>query len=857
MIELCRRRVPGFSTGSLLAPRGWTCDVASHYVVHSAKATLTSTRGDKCVPETSTPPASLACESDAANDQLPVGTSSNTARFECMSSGREGNTLCVTELFVPRGPSSGAASWDAAHIEDVLFQRVGKNDRSALENGDVAVRQRSNSAGTKTWVVEVLHGSKVDGENQGVTAAPDAALTLSSSLFDAVSPFFRLFVEVVWTHERGDAELSPEDVAQRIMADLKRQYHTPALRLDTFCCFTHQTRGAAAAAAAGVVPIGGAAAPTATSADAVRAGGSSSAPQLREPCTPFVLADMQSSRVSSLWSTSLYSAAAGAFVQFLLPLNELPANVECWNLNCRSPIAEAPPDQEGASSTRATSAAALHHLLQRQLHLQWEGLTVATALPCPCVDVTGASTSCTSAVDIAVAALPLDALATPSSLYSFVSVEHAWETHVAHSMEEEAQMQRRRQCAPQRSGLLKDWKLEKLTTTPAPRLDELNTAIDAAEMQRLQIDNPLITAAERAMLSAAADGAASSLAPRRSTYLLRLIVSENAGPSACPDSSPLRTQGEEERERNTDELYLLQLHAPRVQSRHALVVCMRVPAVWLPINTAATATQGAGGKKDGINSDLARRWCNDGMPRCADAALSRAYRLAPYTPSLWLPRDAGHSVTSGVCARSGRLVLHVPAGDARYANIRLAPIAANSFTSLGCIAAWVRHDEFCASSAAAQVGAVWTLVGDGRSAATYLEDALMEYMYDTGSKNLNNVAQPSQHARQPGVLVVRKKQWRKVRATTTASHFGMLEMCSAWVDVGSAHRLLLRVRDVGVGEVLVTEASLVGPYTEPAAAGKNEASVTQAESISCDKEEEALEEWIEGIAGFAVLKNLR
>jgi hypothetical protein len=870
MIELCQRRAPGFSTGSLLAPRGWTYDLASHYVVHSL--TAAAARAESVGSKFGERSTAVAAHD---GDRLPIGSSSNTARFECMSGEDEGSTLYLTELFVPRaslheGAAAGVLSWDAEHMRRILLRCICSEEETRKGEGGGVAGTASNTNDreiNEVWVVEVESGPDEPLNRDGAAAAGDG-VTPSTSLYDALFPFFHILIEAVWVRARRKTKPLLDDAVQRIFADLKRQYHTPALKLDAFRCFTHS-------AAASAVAVSSTNAPSNT----VVAASSNSclAPQLHEPCTPLILADLRSSHMSSLWCTSLYSATARAFVQILLRtrathnsatlhLDGLHTwfNLQGGVITVDSHLCDG---VEENADAKAPTASALCHLLQDELRLQWEGLSVAATVPCPPGGDQEASGTSHNTVELAVATLPLDTLATPTSLYSFASVEQAWERHVAQSMAENQKCDMKREeerTIGARS--LKGWKLQKLCTTLLPGVTELSAAVEEAERQQLEMDDPLLTSAERAMLYVAAHGGKPPIAPRCSTYLLRLVI--DSSEECC--GKPVRhlgrrqqSEGETDGKVNVGEAYVLQLHAPRVQSRHAVVVCTRAP-VTLRGDESSYRTQTEVQKSD-KDSSVLQPSHDDGSAVAWAATLSSAYRLASYVPSLWLPCDAGRAAVSGVCARSGRLVVHVPAGDVRYANVRLAPVPAKSFSSLGSIAAWVQGDDLNVSAALSpvervcavtQVGAVWTLVGDGRSAASYLEDALTEYMYDTNSKNLNNVGQPSQHPRQPGVMVVRKRQKQKVISAaasghaTAASLVGSYELCSAWVDVGATHRLLLRTRDVGVGEVLVTEASFVGPHTAGEKAG------AAREVASCPAEE-ALEKWIEGIAASAVYQNAR
>ncbi|KPI88683.1 hypothetical protein ABL78_2221 [Leptomonas seymouri] len=882
MMELCPRRAPGFSTGWILAPRGWTYDAASHYVVHSCRAAATNVGGGNV----NSKAACTRAPSDDS-DELPVGSSSNTARFECMVGEQEGCTLYVTELFVPRqevfvSASSEAARsspWTAERIQRLLQQRICGRGDGQTQNSNRSTLEACDSVIAEVWVREIHATPNHVADHDGADAT-DEEVAQSISLYNTVRSFFHLFVEVVWVCAGKRSEVPLADTIQNIFADLERQYHTPALQLNTFRCFTHQTSG-------------GTPATSVSPNTAVTTTGASIVAPLREPCAPSVLVDMRSSHVSSLWSTCLYTAPGSAFVQLLLPDDDqaegsvqpsLSAGMR-WNTISR-PYTAGP--QQGsaakpgvalagiAATSAAPAASALRHLLQVQLRLQWEGLSVSMAAPCPrgrkCI-----AGSRAAAVDVAVATLSIESLHTPTSLHSFVSLEQAWEAHVARSMEGgETALKDRQEEREGGRRFLKYWKLQKLSEAPIPSLGELGLAVDDVEMQQLRMDNPLITAAERAMLYVAVNSGRPPIGPRYSTYLLHLAVANSGEPHTTSEEAAVRGDGGEIRGRgsSTDEWYLLQLHAPRVQSRHAVVVCMAVPAAWLagecekPVKSAPAAEDDADRNASRFpGAHVTARWA---------AALQRSYRLASYTPSLWLPRETGRAVASGVCGRSGRLVLHVPAGDPQYANVNLVPVPAKSFASLGSIAVWACRDEssrcsgkvpLTEGSTFAQVGAVWTLIGDGRSAAAYLEDALMEYMYDTSSKSLNNVSHPSQHTRQQGVLLVRKKQRQKMKAgtasgqSTAASSLVSQEICSVWVDIGTSHRLLLRVRDVGVGEVLVTEASLVGHHTENDVIGavgdeRSASALAAATERAMRAEEEALEKWIEGVAASAVQRNL-
>ncbi|KPA74353.1 hypothetical protein ABB37_09333 [Leptomonas pyrrhocoris] len=790
-----------------------------------------------------------------------------------------GATLYVTELFVPRqetfastSPKAAlSSSWSAERIQRILQQRVCRRSDADEPSSDPSTLQTHDPSATEAWVVEV-GAQPADWTDRDGAVAIDEPLTSSLSLYDILRLFSHIFVEVVWVGAGGKPEVSVADTVRCIVADLERQYHTPVLRLDAFRCFTQRSSDAAAT--------------TSTSSNnaayntAETTRGATIITQLREPCAPAILADTESSHVSALCSTCLYSATGGAFVQLLLPdatqaRDPAPPSRGCGTHRFFICGPDAAGNQRGGGPRAevslkaiATATSGMCNLLQDQLRLTWEGLSVAAPAPYPQRDREGAEGDGAETVAVALATLALDPLPTPTSLYSFSSVEHAWEAHVARSMtlKEKGDKDTRR---------WREWKLQKLPTPPSPSISELSRIMDEAEMQQVDLDNPFITAAERAMLYAAASSGQPPIAPRCSTYLLRLVAAPQHEPLHTSQDTAGRENNSEGRGRESlsDELCLLQLHAPRVQSRHAVVVCMQIPAAWreAAAREEKPAEMPTPAKED--NSDSVSRLSYPHATSRWAAALSSSYRLASYTPSLWLPRDVGRGATSGVCGRSGRLVLHVPAGDARYEIVQLAPVAAKSFASLGSIAAWVqREDDWKSCSTTCplkdgpafdQVGAVWTLIGDGRSAAAYLEDALMEYMYDTGSKNLNNVHQPSQHAQQPGVLCIRKRQRQKGRVltasgqATAASHLGLQEVCSAWVDVGAAHRLLLRVRDVGVGEVLVTEASLVGPHTEKTTTrSADEGEATEAERVS-RAEEEALESWVEGIAASAIQKNLR
>lgn len=859
MFDLCPRRVPGFSTGSLLAPRGWTADVAAHYVVHSSTAAAVADLQSRDALKGGT-------AADAGSERLPLGSSSNTARFECLTGDQEGSTLYVTELFVQHGPTQATSSsekapavWDAERLRSLLVLQCSSG------GGDKGSEVRDGADTARVWVMEIQDERADDRPVRGES-------TPSTSLYAALHPFYRVFVEVVWLLSPSHATKALDEATKHIVADLQRRYCSPALELDTFRCFSLRTSATDAESAQHDVL---------TDAAAITAAVSSVQQPLKEPCAPVVLADTHSFHISPLFSTCLYSGAGSAFIQLLLTPRsqsqggsppQLVTTEARWNVNCG--VHREAKGREGGSvepsnprntSLRPTSASAASvvRLMRDRLCLHWEGLSVALRPSFSAANTTEREGTCADEVVVAAASLELSALSTPTSLYSFRSVEEAWEAHVTFSLQRETTSPSESQDETMGScGVLQRWAMRKLLTTPAPRLEEMSAAMEEAELSQLRMEDPCITPAERAMRCIEACSAPSPLPPRCSTYLLQLVV-ENVD-SATHTSEGVRT-GE------TKEAYLLRLHAPRVQSGHAIVVGMAVPAAAVDDVCDASAM-----KDEEItlnsNTNASDMPCGKSVALWA-ATLSSSYRLAPHTPSLWLPREVGRAGTSGVSCRSGRLVLHIPAGVPAYEGVRLAPVASRSFVSLGSVAAWVQRgmpdagDSFLplpAGAAFTQVGAVWTLVGDGRSAATYLEDALMEHMYDTGSKNLNNIHQPSQHALQPGVLVVRKRRRQKVRAASASGHgaaaalMGSYEICSAWLDIGTAHRLLLRVQDVGVGEVLVTEASLVGTHVEEKEASHagHGAAVKAASQVS-RAEEEALEQWLEGITASAVQKNFR
>lgn len=861
MFTLCQRYAPGFSVGGVLAPRGWTIDVASHYVIHSFPTTAATTGA----------PIANAGAVATSSDELPLGSSSNTARFECMLGEDEGSVLYITELFVPRESASTSelsaatpSPWDAERVRSLLLQSArGKRD-AVTGDGDVA---RDRAECEAVWVAEVQNGSCVDLDEGGVGMQGDG--TPSTSLYDTLHPFFHIFVEVVWDLGQAETRRAHEEAVQRIFLELERQYRTPALQLDAYRCFSQQHvehRTVATSSSSN----------TSANTGAISIN-TSPASQLREPCAPAILANTQSSHVNPLWSAGLYSASGGAFVQLLaapmskeiggFALQPLLTGAR-WNLmsgavsqECGGAVQPAQSADCKATGTCSvdTTASALRRLLRDQLCLHWEALTVAIRTSDFVSDTTDELRGIASDVVVAVATLPLDSLPQLTSLYSFASVEAAWEAHVAGSMKR-GQEARRVMNAEPGSGRdeVESWELQKLSSSLVPSLEEVSTALDEVEMAQTRMDDPRITSAERVMRYIEASTAPSPVLPRCSTYLLHLTSRgcRSASSALTENTEPILASADDMKDK-TEEAYIVQLHGPRVQSRQAIVVCMRVPLSWTRMARDGSH-QGEGGSSRSLYSGVAAQWAS---------ALGRSYRLAPFTPSLWLPRDVSHATMSGVCCRSGRLMVHIPAEDCAYANARLAPVASQAFTSLGSIAVWVHQGASATpfntsllrhGTAFDSVAAVWTLVGDGRSAAAYLEDALMEYMYDTNSKNLNNISQPSQHTQRAGVLVIRKRQRQRVRVVSTSGQapgsalIGLHEICSAWVDVGETHRMLLRVRDVGVGEVLVTEASLACAHTED----KGKATASDAARVS-RAEEEALEKWIEGIGASAMQKVFR
>lgn len=895
MEDLCPRRVWGFSTGCILAPRCWTLDVASHHLSH------TPVKGSKAA----TDPAAPGNKS-IRGVALPLGTSSNTARFESMD--ETGATLYVTELFVPHAShvdvtgaaasdASGQSNWCAERLRASLLRQPSWR-ASPAHGRDSAVSPATGAAESgcvereraplRAWVVEVTALPPPPSTLAAVppsTSADIATTTPAScSIAAALLPFFRVFLEVVWDGGTSTSAVSRtvDDEVHRILAHLDSLYRTPTLELDGFRCFV------GSAAASGAAP-GGSARVSPLTAKALTV--ASVVTQLREPCAPHALADMGGDAPSSAWGVSLYSAAGAAFVQLLQPpcssrqpppqhqraVDEAHGSRSCWSLYLVS---------ASLAARHGGAASAVQHLLQHDLQLCWEGLALSTS-------IAGAETVA------AVAAFPLDSAdAEPSSIYSFPSVERAWEAHVRRFLSQQRRQVHTRGLARDDSDVestvgrhdtVREWELRRLSSSSRPVLEQLGAVLHRAELQQCVVDDPSLSSGERSMRLVARDVGAPLVAPRCTSYLLRIFRGAAGDEQVRASVSDAHAHGFAAAQtpppsdathaaRQAEERYVLQLHAPRVLSTHALVVCMSVP-------TSLVASECRPAKDTATEAGAeARAVSADDAGSLAAAALSAMYRIAPYAPSLWLPREVALRGGSGVCSRSGRLLLHVPAGDARYANIHVAPVASNAFTTLGSIIAWgaqspsprqgdaAGHDTSSPVSptcgSLANTCAVWTLIGDGRSAAAYLEDTVSEYMYDTGAKSLLNVGQPSQHERQPGLLVVRRKPKKRYSTTGSAtvsgaakgavSSLAVREVCSTWLDVGETHRLFLSVRDAGMGEVLLAKGSLVGPHTEFLHRdGKSRDAVTAALEVASRAEETALEEWIGGIAAAAVAPQRR
>ncbi|AIN95729.1 hypothetical protein LPMP_070430 [Leishmania panamensis] len=889
MEDLCPRRVWGFSTQCILAPRRWTLDVTSHHLSHvHGKASKVATD------------SASACNNTIRGDALPLGTSSNTARFESMD--ETGATLYVTELFVPHlsrvgiadaaaSDASGKLSWCAERLRASLLrqpswrvsasQGCGSAASSATATAESGCVERE-CAPLRVWVVEVTALPSSPATLAVVassTSADNATATVSCSIAAALQPLFRLFLEVVWDSGTLTSEAcgTADDVVHRILAHLESLYRTPTLELDGFRYFT-RSAGATDAPEGKSARVSPRTTKTVTRASVFT--------QLREPCAPHVLADMGNDALSPAWGLSLYSAAGAAFVQLLLPscsslplpplhhhsaVDEAHGGRACWSPYT---VSACPAAGDGGI------ASAVQHLLQYDLQLCWEGLALYT-------------TMVAAETVLAVAALQLGgAGAAPHSFYSFPLVEQSWEAHV-HQF-----LSRQRDRGDGRmSGAVSEWELRRLSTSPRPVSEQLDAVLHKAEQQQLAVEDPLLSSTERSMRLLARDVGAPLVVPRCTSYLLCIrrgagdgeqvlthVLDNHAGGSAVarrPSPTDAADTGSQ-----AEELYVLQLHSPRVLSTHALVVCMTVP-------TSFFAGESHLGQSDSTEGSTATTPVSKGDAGVfAAAALSAMYRIASYVPSLWLPREVALRGGSGVCSRSGRLLLHVPACDARYGNIHLAPVASNVFTTLGSIIVWTaqRSSQPPGDAAAreesvlscdtsspvsptcvslANMSAVWTLIGDGRSAAAYLEDTLSEYMYDTGAKSLLNVGQSSQHERQPGLLVVRRKSKQRYSMNGSATISGaaigatpslvdVQEVCSAWLDVGAMHRLFLSVRDVGMGEVLLIKASLVGPHIElPCRDGESRDAVTVALEAASRAEEAALEVWVDGITAAAVAPQRR
>ncbi|KAG5510902.1 hypothetical protein JKF63_06403 [Porcisia hertigi] len=897
MEDLCPRRVWGFSTGCILAPRRWTLDVASHHLFHShEKSGVVSTE-------------SVLSGCDAFRDALPLGTSSNTARFESMD--ETGATLYVTELFVPLTSVpdlTGAGASDDSDYFTLFAERLRESlqrqsswrlDPTKTRGGpafpataaSAMGRVEGESAPLRAWVMEVtpLHSSPpICAVGSPVTSGDTSATTVTScSIAAALQPFFRLFLEVVWDDGGSSCAVSAtvEDAVHQILAHQRELYRTPTLELDGFRCFSGSatTNEALPGELAGVSPQSVNSLPRAPIAT-----------QLREPCTPHVLVDMGDDTLSSAWSIGLYSAAGASFFQLILTPSLPPLQQQQHHQNAvveaccgRAPWSLYPVSKSPAVGDGGTTSA-VQHLLQHDLQLCWEGLALAAR-------------RAAAEIVVAVGAFPLDLPGVKrSSMYSFLSVEQAWEAHVRSVLK-----QRRRQeytGDPGRDpgkmnrslaqhGAVIEWDLRRLSTSSRPVSEQLEAMLHKAELHQFVLDDPSLSSSERAMRLVARDVGAPLVPPRCTSYLLRvrrgapdgeqpgsIALDGHANNIPAAQKVPLTkathhgTEGEE--------LYVLQLHSPRVLSTHALVVCMAVP-------TSTMLNESCLGTCHGEEGDGTARLCASDPGALAAAALGSMYRVAPHVPSLWLPREVNTRRSSGVCSRSGRLLLYVPASDTRYGDLHLIPVASNVFTTLGSIMAWTAQksspcrgdnaDEegsvmrfgtpsFASSTCAflANMCAVWTLIGDGRSAAAYLEDMLSEYMYDTGAKSLLNVSQPSQHECQPGRLVVRRRPKQKYRAEGSAAtakagfgaelpSVGVQEVHSAWLDVGATNRLFLSVRDVGAGEVLLIKASLVGPHTElPHGQSRSCDAITTALEAASRAEEKALEDWIGGVTAGAV-----
>ncbi|KAG5507164.1 hypothetical protein JIQ42_06570 [Leishmania sp. Namibia] len=896
MEDLCPRRVWGFSTGCILAPRRWTLDVASHHLSHAYK------KGGKVAADSAAPGSSVIREG-----ALPLGTSSNTARFESMDG--TGATLYVTELFVPHASTvnvtdtgasdaSGRSNWCVERLRASLLRqsswRAGPaHGRDSAVSAATAAAEsgcaKRECAPLRAWVVEVtaLSPPSTTLAVVSVSTSVDGATTTatSSSIAAALQPFFQLFLELVWDGGASTSAASGavEDAVHRIVAHLELLYRAPALELDGFRFFTGN------AAASGALPSESTRVCPQTSKTVARASGVT---QLREPCAPHVLADMGDDALSSVWGMSLYSAAGAAFVQLLIPSYSSlppPPKRESAVSEARGPRACCSLSSVSAypAATDGDTASALQSLIQHDLQLSWEGLAVSMTVAAAAETV------------VAVGALQLDdARGVPSSIYSFPSVERAWEGHVRRSLRRQCRQERTRGwcrddgeagAVSARHETVSQWKLRRLSTSSRPLSEGLDAVLRKAELQQRILDDPSLSSGERSMRLVARDAGAPLIAPRWTSYLLRIHRGATESEHGRGESHAYGFAAAQELHLSevahtaaeAEELYVLQLHAPRVLSTHALVVCMAVP-------TSLVAHESRPGKRNATEEGSETTAMSaDDAGSLAAAALSATYRIAPYVPSLWLPREVALRGGSGVCSRSGRLLLHVPTCDARYTNIHLAPVASHVFTTLGSIIAWTEqgpltrqgyaagHEESARSCGTASIvsptcaslnnmSAVWTLIGDGRSAAAYLEDALSEYMYDTGAKSLLNVGQPSQHECQPGLLVVRRRPKQRYSmagseavsgpATRTVSSLvGVQEVYSAWLDVGVSHRLFLSVRDVGVGEVLLVKGSLVGLHTEVLRRdGMGCDAATAALEAASRAEEAALENWIGGFAASVV-----
>lgn len=853
MEKLVEVEVPGFSIGSLLAPSQWTLDVASHHLCHSV------TDETDLVGSTVMGCHKLGSMSSVESGEwLPLGSSSNTARFEERSS--SGNTVYITELFVPH---SGVAPPSVHEGETVI---TAEKIRSKLEK---VAPWRPKFTPLQVWVREIDDAAS-RGESgrcgcfcSSCTALPmvERPCDFSLELIEYLSPLFRVFIVVVADVMDDIGASVLEGSAQRMMQYVFHQYHLSVSHLPIFlsmygtgdtplACQEHQMGSGTAEG----TEKNHCSPPEKTelqSTAMTTTAGVSKTGQLRQSCSPYTLARVH---WAGLYAAGMYSKCGRAVLQLNLMHPKIRRGDCSWYCEGVTP---------GVGQGCHKTIAALRCVLEQELCLVWEGLSFMSL----------AASSSSHQLDegivhLAVGAFDLDSspAATTVSVYNFLSIVDAFERHIRSSLVRQESLEDGRLC---------QWSLQKIgEATRLPCNTNFSEAWNEAKLPwgsecSLNI-NPAMALMRRIMLN----GTPPVLPPRSSFFGLRLRRTTPGG------------------EDNTED-YLLQLIAPRVLSTHAVVLCMKAELPCCADGDSSTIpAERPFPAKPPLSvtcfSVLPEKPFD--LPRMPSGKLHEELtdlcEVAAAVPSLWLPRgEVLHHIGSGLCVRSGQLLLHIPSTDARYAGVRVLPTASKTFTTLGSLTVLIERavvppsslnwrsatdpspnacpgggsgESHAALSRLPRMSAFWTLLSDGRSASEYLEDTLSEYLYDTGAKTLHGSYPQSMLEHQVGRFTVHRRLSHKDSSSLARSRGG--EWYSVWVKLGASLNLYLYVRESGLGQLLLIEASIVTPAESRVVPVSSECiddkpSDVKASAPRGNNDEWSMivmEEWVAGITSSAI-----